>query len=397
MIGTVETEFLDCRPNRKLPLGQAPRSGLVHEAGALRKATAALWRPVAIFLVSRIVFFAGARLATALQPGLTFKQALLKWDSGIWLTAIEHGWPHHLPMVNGHVGGSTAAFFPLYPLIVRAVVSITGLGDFVTALLVSALTGLGAAVLLWFFTRELGGDTVADRATALFCFYPGALVFTMAYSEGTLLVVAIPCLWALLRRQWLLAGCLAGLATAARPNALGLIPLCGLVALEAVIRRRDWKALIAPALSPVGVVAFVVFLHQRTGSWTAWPATERGWSGPNTYFGGIWSAIDTFIHHSWHPIETFILVGAVTIAVGLPLLIRARLPWPVWAYTVLALIPAIVSHISTTPRLVLIAFPLFIGAAAKLRALSYQLVLAMVVAASIGTTAFMLATQLAAP
>jgi len=133
VIGTVETEFLDCRPNRKLPLGQAPRSGLVHETGALRKATAALWRPVAIFLVSRIVFFAGARLATALQPGLTFKQALLKWDSGIWLTAIEHGWPHNLPMVNGHVGGSTAAFFPLYPLIVRAVVSITGLGDFVTA------------------------------------------------------------------------------------------------------------------------------------------------------------------------------------------------------------------------------------------------------------------------
>lgn len=97
--------------------------------------------------------------------------------------------------------------------------------------------GARDVALVW-----LADEAAADRATALLCCFPGALAFAMPYREGTMLALAIPALWALLARRWILGGALAGLATAARPNAVG-----------------------APAPSSAGLAAFAAALAVSAG------------------------------------------------------------------------------------------------------------------------------------
>ena len=48
----------------------------------------------------------------------------------------------------------------------------------------------------------------------IFCLFPGSIVFSMVYAEGLLIPLAAGCILALQRRRWVMAGALAGLATA---------------------------------------------------------------------------------------------------------------------------------------------------------------------------------------
>src|SRR5207253_1167110 len=124
--------------------------------------------------------------------------------------------------------------------------------------------------LLWRLLARIWGREVADRGTALFCFFPGSFVLSMVYSEPLMLALAIGCLLALLDRRWLVAGVLAGLATGVRPNAVALVAACAWAAAVAIVKRREWRALVAPLLAPAGLVAFFAFLWARTGRPDAW-------------------------------------------------------------------------------------------------------------------------------
>src|SRR5438128_829027 len=83
----------------------------------------------------------------------------------------------------------------------------------------------------------------AGRPVALFCFFPGAMVLSLAYSEALMLALAIGCLLALLKERWVTAGVLGAFATATRPNAVALVAACAWAAGTAIWRRRQWRAL----------------------------------------------------------------------------------------------------------------------------------------------------------
>jgi hypothetical protein len=170
-----------------------------------------------------------------------------------------------------------------------------------------------------------------------------------------------------MRRRWVLAGVLAGLATAVRPNALGLVPLMVLMAVHAVHTRRDWRALLAAVLSPLGAIAFVVYLRVHTGSWTTWQrAQSEGWFEKSN-FKGIYLAARTLLSGQANPASGLVVLGALMVVVGFLFMWRVRPPWPLVAFAILAILPALASQqVSTKPRMVLIAFPLFMAAGALL-------------------------------
>ena len=92
--------------------------------------------------------------------------------------------------------------------------------------------------MFWYLCRSFWGDTVATRGAALFCFFPGAWVFTFAYSEGLMIILAMATLVLLQRRAWLWAGVVGALATSSRPNAIVLVG-CAAVAVGHRDRRSD--------------------------------------------------------------------------------------------------------------------------------------------------------------
>jgi Gpi18-like mannosyltransferase len=105
---------------------------------------------------------------------------------------------------------STLGFLPLYPLAIRGLASVFAVSPLEAAVLISFAGGLKAAVLVQRLAALWWGEQTARRAVAVFCLFPGAVVFSMAYSEGLTLPLVAGCLLALASRRWLAAGVLAG-------------------------------------------------------------------------------------------------------------------------------------------------------------------------------------------
>jgi len=237
---------------------------------------ALIWAALA-YLLSRAAVIAGAGAVSAAQkPRPTsgtgpILDVLNSWDGAWYYEVARHGYPHHIPPhVTFFQLEARAAFFPLFPRVVWVINKVLPGGDVVAALGLNLLLGAVFVLLVGLMTRRLFGNKVASRAMVLTALFPGSFVLSFAYSEAIVLVLVAGCLLLLMQRRWLLAGILAGLATASRPNAIAIVASCVVAAIVAIVQRREWKALLAPLLAPVGWISFQLFLAHQTGEHDAW-------------------------------------------------------------------------------------------------------------------------------
>jgi hypothetical protein len=283
---------------------------------------------------------------------------------------------------------SEVAFFPLYSLLMRALDRVLPGGVDVAGVVLSLLIGALATVLVWVIAEKLADREVADKTAVLFAFSPGAFVLSLVYAEGLLVLLSAGCLLALLERRWLVAGVLAGLASATRPNATAVMMACAWAAGWAIWRRREWRALVAPLLAPAGMAAFFAFLWWHTGEPLIWFRVEsQGW-GERIDFGrsnlGVFA--DVFTRPLHNPNRIVLAISMVSAVVLLVVLVKAKLPgiFNVYAFGGLGLVLA--SHINARPRFIFVAFPLVIALAKKIRTQPAFVVLVVLFAAS---TAFL--------
>jgi hypothetical protein len=335
-------------------------------------------RPAAVYLASRVVVFTAFWTASRLAPTIGLSTMVASWDGGWYLKAAEHGYPATLVHGGGPASQSTIAFYPLYPLCVRAVHSLLGVSYLAAALLVSGLAGLAAVVLLRLLLERLWGPEVADRGVALFCFFPGAVVLSLVYSEPLMLALGIGCLLALSSRRWVTAGVLAALATATRPNAVALVAACAWASYAAVRSQRDWRSLAAPLLAPMGFVAFQLFLWRHTGEADAWFRTQGDGWGERLTIGATWDKISEFLRHPVVDVNIVVAVaGTLFVAGTLVVLVRVRPPEPILVYTAGIIVLALLSQtLGARPRFILTAFPLVAVLGRSLRGNAFTIAVA---------------------
>jgi hypothetical protein len=302
-------------------------------------------------------------------------------DAGFYLGIAEHGyaWTLHAPQHAVSQSG-WAAFFPLFPMTIR-LVGILLLGHYLTAaLIVVVASGAASALGVWALAARVAGRRVADRAVVLYCLFPGAMTFGMLYSEPLGVALSAAALLALLSRRWVLAGLLGALCTAERPDLLAIAAVLGIAALHAVWARREWRALLAPALAPLGLLAFFGYLGHRYRDYAFWFQVEQqGW---HAHFDGGAHAVQVVFWQlpgiAHYPVYNAIITAVAAFAVaGLGLMVAARLPWALTLFSALVfLIVATASSPGVKPRLVWTAFPVFVGFAARLpRVLFWPLVI----------------------
>ena len=292
-------------------------------------------------------------------------------DADYYLGIAQHGYPARLPSpwrdspVNARV-----AFFPLFPALIRLASYLTGGNYPVAGLIAQIAAGAASAVGVWAVASRLRGHRVADRAVMLYCLFPGAMTFSMLYSEPLAVAVSAAAILALLDRRWLLAGIAGAAATAERPTLIVLVAVFGVAAIQAIWTRREWAALLAPALTPLGVLAFFAYLGHRYHDYKFWFQVETdGWHqhlgwGEHTLRVVLWMDPATERAHVFNAV--LIIMFAVA-AVGIALMVADRLPFPVILFGVLLVLLSVISTAeSPRPRFVWTAFPIFIGAAAKL-------------------------------
>jgi hypothetical protein len=255
---------------------------------------------------------------------------------------------------------------------------------------VTLLLGAAATAVVWLVARHVAGREVADRAAVLFVFSPGAFVLTLVYAEALMIVTCGGCLLALLHRRWVLAGILGALATATRPNAVAVVVACAWAAGVALWNHRDWRALFAPAIAPVGIVAFFAFLWWHTHEPLIWFRVEADGWGERFDFGvhNAGMALAFARAPLSHPNRLVLGLSLILAIVAAVLVYRARLGGILNAYTGTALFLVLGSHINARPRFLFVAFPIVIALAKYVRRSAFTVLAACFASSTVLLTVF---------
>ncbi len=197
----------------------------------------------------------------------------IRWDAG-WYQAISTTGYDFSPIQQ-----SAVAFFPLYPLLMRAV-SWFGVNSFVSGILLTAAAGVVAAILFNRWARDRAGEAAASRATWLLLLWPFAFyLYGAVYADALFLALVIGAFLLLERGAVGSATLLGALATATRPVAPAVV--LGLLArqIERRLRANERLRLVdaLPLLSGLGLAAYMTYLSVRFGDPLAFATTQTGW------------------------------------------------------------------------------------------------------------------------
>jgi hypothetical protein len=216
------------------------------------------------WLLARALVAAGFVLAAVvsdeLRPGarpFQLTQGLLAWD-GEWYRRIAD---------LGYAGTDPEAvrFFPLFPLLGRALAVVLPGGAEVALVVVANAAALAAGALVHrLVLLETGDRDQAVRAAWLLALVPPAFVLAFAYAEPLMLALAVGAFLGLRRRRWLAAGGLGLLAALARPVGAAL------AVAAAVEAARGWRA--APRADRLRRVAAVLGPLAGAAAYLAWSA-----------------------------------------------------------------------------------------------------------------------------
>jgi hypothetical protein len=296
------------------------------------------------------------------QPAMAAPlEVLHNWDSGWYASIARDGYFFEKNQQ------SSVAFFPLYPMAIRAVMQ-TGLNTFVSGELVTLLATFVAVLLFFRWAKRVRPDS-AVAATSLLLVYPFSIyLFGIVYSDALYLLCAVSAFVALEEDHPFLAALFGACGTLCRPIAPALI--VGLL-VRSLERRRSLSQMrivdLVPALAGLGFLSYLIFLSLQFGDPLAFAHVEGapGWEhtpGWRTWLKAEWFRVMfprvaplVAIRLGAH---AFVTIAALTLSI----LTRKRLGFGYALYCFVAIgIPAVSSKdFQGLGRYAIAAFPLFL-------------------------------------
>jgi hypothetical protein len=322
-----------------------------------------MWRRVVVlWTASRVAI---VLLGWLMSTQLGWHRSLEPWQRQPW-TALT-GWDsvYYIRIAHaGYASGPRVAFFPLYPLLIRALETVTGLGDAIASLAVSNLGTLVGLAGIYVLGRDRLSPQHAWRAVLYLVLSPYAFALVLAYSEGLFIALAS---WLFVfsdRRRYLPAIALGVLAGLTRVNGLALIAPLVVVAW----RRRSVGSWLVAASPAAGLACHMLWLWHAVGDPLAFVHAQGHWGGhasfpPLALGEEFWQFAQTgrAIH----------LLSGLTVVVYLALLVpilrlRRFAPhrWDDTLYVAgIFALPLLAGVLQSSGRFGLLAFPLFFALA----------------------------------
>ena len=311
---------------------------------------------------------------------------LVRWDA-LWYMKISlHGYlPTGLPADSG----TTAAFFPLYPLLVHLLGGFAGNG---ATLVIATLLSLAAFTAGLFAVHRLTtlelGPQVARVAVLVVAFWPAGPFFSAPYTESLFLALTAGAFLAARRDRWWLAGVLAAFASATRNTGVLLIVPLALIYLygpraAAAGRepppagRRWWQPryplradVLWLALAPLGLISFSVYEQIELHAWDAWRTSQQTFGRPHltspitTLHLAITDASNA-LHSGLGDLGAPSLLDLAAFAVLVVALvgIARTLPFAYLAWVVVSVVPSLLTPfegeaLRSLPRFMSVLFPI---------------------------------------
>lgn len=339
-----------------------------------------VWMPVLAFGLTRLGIALVAYLAEPLIADYTTPppyhirpdNVLLdvfgsRWDTGFYLSIADEGYKYQgvpLPSV---------AFFPLLPLLIRAVTTFTG-DSLLAGLLVANLALLGATMLLYRLVDMEWGVAAADRAVWYLLIFPVSFFGSAIYTESLFLLGAIGALYLARRGYWESAALVGVLTALTRLTGLLVAPM---LLVEWWVQRQrcpvevrpTWVALFAPAAVPLGTVAYMAYLWRAFGDPLAFAHASAAWGRVAQSPLALIAALMQSPAEGWWPallaghlpLDNWIDVLMVMTFLGLGGWLLYKRQWSEGTLVVLgALLPLSSGLLMSQRRYMWVLFPVFI-------------------------------------
>jgi mannosyltransferase PIG-V len=303
----------------------------------------------------------------SLQPSWHVLFTATERQDALWfLRLATHGYA---------AGDNSAAFFPLYPMLVRAVAWLPGIGPLGAGLLVANASFAGALVMVHGLTHlEYRDDETARRSVLFLAIFPTAFFFMAPYSESTFLLLSLLAFWFARRDRWALAAVCGALAALTRSIGVLLIPALGI---EAFLQwRREgrpiWPRLAAAAGVALGPLAYFLFWELRFHDFWAPLDAQRSWQRETGFpLTTLWDAVVEASRRRTYWLLDVLVVGAAMAGIALAAAAR-RLRGSYLAYALLSLVLPLLAPfpdrpLLSMPRFVIVLFPVAWGFALAVR------------------------------
>ncbi|MGA8017151.1 MAG: hypothetical protein WCB85_14680 [Candidatus Dormiibacterota bacterium] len=322
----------------------------------------------------------------------------LRDDAVYYAQVASHGYVSAGPGI-----GPLGIFFPLFPLLTRALMPLAG-GDAVLAgLAVNALLTVAALTLLYGLIADDHGSTAGRVGLVLLAASPAVFFMLAPLSEAAFLTFTLATVLAARRGRIGLAGLLAVGATLSRDQGiLVLVPLVFAVFERARARRGAGRLPLSwsdasLALAPLSFLGFQLYLpgHGYAGGTFAAELVYMH-THPAAPWVPLWESLRLVVSHA-DAAELVNLVAVVLLAASIPLMWRRLRPGDT-AYAVVSLL-VIISHVGgfspleSALRFTVTVYPvwLLLGASVRTpRAVGRVLVIlaASTVMVAVGVTGF---------
>ena len=303
---------------------------------------------------------------------------LARWDA-VWYLRVAH---------EGYgESEARAAFFPLYPLLVRGLATpfdASPAALLVAAYAISLAAFLAALTLLWRLVALELGERLAQPTLLLLAVFPAALYFGAPYAESLFLALSVGAFYAARIGRWDLAGgCVAAAAATRNSGVLLMLPLA---ILWWGTRERRWSDGAWILFAPLGLVAFALYLGLAEGdalrfahaheAWYrelkvpvlgVWDGAVAGWDGLRQVVSNQRDVV--YFHEAGgDPIRVgalnLMLFGSLVFAVVACVGVFRRLPLAYGAWVAVSLLlplsePAKPEPLMSLPRFLAVMFPVF--------------------------------------
>jgi Mannosyltransferase (PIG-V) len=193
-----------------------------------------------------------------------------RWDTTWYVIIADLGYRYD---------DRAAAFFPLYPMLVRGVDQVLPRGAFEAALVVSVLACYAALVMVHRLATTILGPDAARRATFYLLAFPTGFYLAAAYAESLFIALSVGALYFMRRRQWWMAGVLGGFASATR--LVGV--LLALAFAYEYLRQRRFSPrrvrldALAVGLVPVGLLLYAAYCWRVFGDPLFFLQAQEAW------------------------------------------------------------------------------------------------------------------------
>ena len=283
-----------------------------------------------------------------------------RWDAGWYQSIAEQGY-NFVPNRQ-----SSTAFFPLYPMLMRAVHLPFPSGSdgswLLSGIIVSNAALIAALVYLVLLVRIDFDHATGARAALYLLVFPTTLFFSAVYSESLFVALTLATFYHARKAQWWIAALFAAAATLTRsPGVLLAAPLL----LEYLMQRRFDLRKIRPdiaalAIIPAAIGAQMWYWSWRFGNMMATQDAQMAWGGGWGSLTWPWRPFVRFFQQPWLLNDVVNISFAVALLVLTVLAaIKLRPSYGLYAASCYLFVTSW-GTLESVPRYVLVIFPAFI-------------------------------------